>query len=58
MDERVSKRVEKAIAEKVFPGCVIGVFRKGEREVQAFGNVTYGSGSLRVEEGYVVHRDR
>src|SRR3989344_1607067 len=53
MDERVSKRIEKAIAEKVFPGCVIGTLRKGEHEVQAFGNVTYESGSPRVEEDTV-----
>lgn len=37
----VAARAEQAIREKVFPGCVIGVLRKGKREVTAFGRHTY-----------------
>src|SRR3989344_4230191 len=54
MDERVSKRVEKAIAEKVFPGCVICVIHKdARREVLSFGTTTYGSAGEKVSESTV-----
>lgn len=51
MPSDVSVRAEKAIAEKVFPGCVIGVVKKsGEREVRSFGNLTYDTGAPAVCE--------
>lgn len=40
---------EKAIAEHLFPGCVIGVIDAlGKREVQAFGHFTYDHDSPKV----------
>ena len=54
MDERVSKRVEKAIAEKVFPGCVICVIHKdARRDVLSFGSPTYGRAGEQVSESTV-----
>src|SRR3989344_4259170 len=50
MDKRISARVEKAIAEQVFPGCVLGVIHGGVREVQAFGSFTYEPNSSSVSE--------
>lgn len=42
MPNAVSERTERAIAEKVFPGCVVGVvYTGGERDIQAFGCLTY-----------------
>ena len=42
MRSDIKVRAEKAIAEKVFPGCVIGVVKKsGEREVLPFGHFIY-----------------
>ncbi len=54
MPEEISERVARAIEEKVFPGCVIGVVRKdGIREIRAFGNVKYEQGSNPVRENTV-----
>ena len=51
MPSTIQARAERAIQEKVFPGCVIGLVRKsGERDVAAFGNFTYESGSASVAE--------
>lgn len=42
MRDRFAQTVEKAIAERVFPGCVIGVVRSsGEREIMPFGTLRY-----------------
>jgi CubicO group peptidase (beta-lactamase class C family) len=49
MPEKISARVHQAIEEKAFPGCVVGVVRKGgEREVLPFGRFTYESDSPEV----------
>ncbi len=49
MHSEIEKRVERAIAEKVFPGCVVGTVRSdGTREVMPFGNRTYEPGSPKV----------
>jgi len=54
MHSEIEKRVERAIAEKVFPGCVIGTVRSdGTREVMPFGNRTYEPGSPKVAEDTV-----
>ncbi len=51
MPSDVKARAEKAIAEKVFPGCVVGVVKKsGEREVRSFGNLTYDTDAPAVRE--------
>ena len=49
MVESIRDRAERAIREKVFPGCVIGIVRKnGQREVFPFGTFTYESDSPEV----------
>jgi CubicO group peptidase (beta-lactamase class C family) len=54
MPEIIQKRAEEAIAEKVFPGCVIGVVRKnGERTVRPFGTLTYEADASKVAEDTV-----
>lgn len=42
MEKLIAKRINKAIKEKVFPGCVVGIVRRsGERTVLPFGRFTY-----------------
>jgi len=54
MDKKVSKRVEQAIAERVFPGCVIGIVHaEGGREAYPFGTTIYGSAGEKVNESTV-----
>lgn len=51
MSEPVRVRVEKAIKEKVFPGCVIGIVHAdGKREVMPFGHFTYEGAPTPVRE--------
>ena len=51
MPKKIHTRAQRAIEDRVFPGCVIGLVRKsGERDVAAFGNFTYESGSASVAE--------
>jgi len=51
MKEAITTRVQRAIEEKVFPGCVVGVVKKDwERLILPFGNFTYDSNSPRVRE--------
>lgn len=51
MDEGIKVRVEKAVHERVFPGCVIGAVRaNGARDIRAFGNSTYEQDSAKVKE--------
>lgn len=46
MEEKIAKRVKKAIEEKVFPGCVIGVvYKNGKRLILPFGTFTYEKNS-------------
>lgn len=50
MVEAITERVNRALLEKVFPGCVIGVVTlHGGRQVLPFGNFTYDTDSLKVE---------
>ena len=41
----IEKRIERAIREKVFPGCVVGMISGGRRNVMAFGRYTYDMAS-------------
>ncbi len=51
MHSEIEKRVQAAIGEKVFAGCVIGIVRAdGSREVLPFGNFTYEPDSPIVAE--------
>lgn len=54
MPKRIESRVLQAIAEKVFPGCVIGIVRKnGERLITPFGSSIYGTVGKPVTENTI-----
>jgi len=49
MPKEIAARVERAIGEHVFPGCVIGVVHTdGSQEIMPFGKLTYESDSVKV----------
>ena len=51
MPNEIKVRAERAMQEKVFPGCVIGVVKKnGAREVFPFGHFTYEPNSAHVRK--------
>ncbi|MES2225923.1 MAG: serine hydrolase domain-containing protein [Patescibacteria group bacterium] len=51
MEERIAERVQRAIVERVFPGCVVGVVHSdGRRSVLPFGQFTYGEDAAQVAE--------
>jgi CubicO group peptidase (beta-lactamase class C family) len=50
---QISQAAYKAIQEKTFPGCVVGIVnRNGERQILPFGNFTYDD-SPEVKEGTI-----
>ena len=52
MPAEIAQRVRAAIAEKTFPGCVVGIVRKnGGREVMPFGRFAYDADSPEVRGG-------
>ncbi len=54
MEEKIRTRISRAIAEKVFPGCAIGIVkRNGEGLVLPFGNFTYEGGSPAITENSI-----
>lgn len=54
MDKEIGNRVVRAIEERVFPGCVIGIVRKdGIQEVRSFGTLRYEKGAAPVREDTV-----
>ncbi len=51
MPSEVASRAARAIQERVFPGCVVGVVsRGGERNVMSFGHFTYDDAQLVNED--------
>lgn len=51
MSDALRERANRAIAEKVFPGCCIGVVRKdGTREIFPFGRFTYENDAPEVAQ--------
>lgn len=50
IDDQLAGLAQQAIADRVFPGCVMGVVAGGTRDVRAFGHATYDDGAARVEE--------
>lgn len=53
-DSLIKERATQAIADKVFPGCVIGIVTKeGERSILPFGNFTYEDGARLVLQNTV-----
>lgn len=54
MEELILKRINKAISEKVFPGCVVGwVKRNRERKIMPFGRFTYEASSQAIKENSI-----
>jgi serine-type D-Ala-D-Ala carboxypeptidase len=54
IEAQIISRLERALQEKVFPGCVLGIVSKnGERWVKAFGKLTYKSDAPLVEENTI-----
>ncbi|MDP3725152.1 MAG: serine hydrolase domain-containing protein [Nanoarchaeota archaeon] len=51
MEDRIKKRVCRAIHENIFPGCVVGVVRRdGERIVLPFGKFRYEENALAIKD--------
>jgi CubicO group peptidase (beta-lactamase class C family) len=51
MEESIAHIIQKAIEDKVFPGCVVGFVKKGDaRTMLPFGNFTYDPDSPKVTE--------
>ena len=51
MEKSIREESEKAIIQRVFPGCVIGVVKtNGERRILPFGKFTYEKEALEVKE--------
>jgi CubicO group peptidase (beta-lactamase class C family) len=49
-EEQLDNRIQQAIEEKVFPGCVIGfVTKNGDRFIKPYGHFTYDSGATVVQ---------
>lgn len=54
MENRLSKRIEQAIKEKVLPGCVIGLIKKdGNKKILPFGTFTYEDQAESVKENTI-----
>lgn len=49
MENRIAEIVNKAIAEKIFPGCVVGVIKNGSKIILPFGNYTYEDGAKAMQ---------
>lgn len=45
VNQRILKRAEEAIRDRVFPGCVIGVLRNDTKEIFPLGHFTYENNS-------------
>ncbi|MEK7642724.1 MAG: serine hydrolase domain-containing protein [Patescibacteria group bacterium] len=50
MEQSISTRANRAIKEKVFPGCVVGWIKDGKKKVLPFGNFTYEIDSKKVDK--------
>src|SRR5207249_735726 len=51
MEEKLIARLEKAVQDQVFPGCVLGLVKgSGERKVFPIGHFTYDADSTPVKE--------
>lgn len=49
IDNRLASLAERAIAQRIFPGCVMGLVDGLEHEVRAFGTATYDKGAPRID---------
>lgn len=54
MEDQIKLKVEEAIVNKTFPGCVIGyVTKNGTRQILPFGNFTYDIESNKVQKNTI-----
>lgn len=50
-NRQIQKIIKSAVADKIFPGCIIGMVRKnGQRVIKSFGNYTYEKTSPAIKE--------
>lgn len=53
-ESQIAECAQRAIAEKVFPGCVVGIVTAdGKRSVFSFGNFTYDEGAPLVQQNTI-----
>src|SRR5690242_5160329 len=50
--DKIAERVQQAITEKVFPGCVIGTLIDGEARVAPYGTLAYNDVPVREDTVY------
>lgn len=50
ISEHLAALAERAIDDRIFPGCVVGITDGAAVEVRAFGTVTYDRGAARIGE--------
>jgi CubicO group peptidase (beta-lactamase class C family) len=50
MHDELAARINRAITEKVFPGCVLGIITHSSLEIFTYGNHTYEEGSEMMKE--------
>lgn len=50
MEEKIKKIALNAIAEKVFPGCVVGLIKQGKQTIIPFGRQTYETNRRPISE--------
>jgi CubicO group peptidase (beta-lactamase class C family) len=50
--DKIQQRVQQAIQERVFPGCVIGALQNGQAHVMSFGSLAYDDRPVRHEKVY------
>jgi CubicO group peptidase (beta-lactamase class C family) len=53
MEEKIRTRLTRAIEERIFPGCVVGVIREGTRAIIPVGKYTYDRDAQAVTEAAV-----
>jgi serine-type D-Ala-D-Ala carboxypeptidase len=49
VDRHIAGLVQKAIADRVFPGCVAGIIDGEGQDIAAFGAATYDAGAARID---------
>ena len=50
MQKQIAEIINKAIKDKVFPGCVVGVIKNGQKKIFPFGRFSYDDSSSFVKE--------
>lgn len=53
IDAHLEALANRAIADRIFPGCVLGVIDAAAQRVRAFGTATYDEGAARIVESSI-----